>query len=312
MKILLLGYSDIARRRVLPALQALGGGHRIAVASRSHPVGSNGVAFNDYQTALDSMQPDLVYVSLVNSLHGEWAEKALQAGAHVVIDKPACSRFSDARRLVTLAAEKQRCLAEATVYAFHPQMVLAREAFREAGDSPQHLHATFTFPRLPSGNFRHQPALGGGALLDLGPYAVSVGRLFFNTTPDRLHCTPVGPRSPTGIETAFSAAFHYPDGQSCTGFFAFDGPYTNRIELIGHTLAVTIERAFTTPADSPTRLQLRHGNETRTQPAGTCDSFAGFFRAVLLSIACGDTAHWGATLLEDARTLQQLRDAARH
>ena len=108
MKLLLIGYSKIAQKRVLPALAEIGITD-IDVASRSRaaevalPEGASGRVFDDYETALAESGADLVYVSTVNSTHAEWTEKALQRGYHVTVDKPAFTNLDDTWRLLDLA-----------------------------------------------------------------------------------------------------------------------------------------------------------------------------------------------------------------
>jgi NDP-hexose-3-ketoreductase len=124
MRFLLIGYSKIAQKRVLPALAQVGI-TRIDVASRSRaaavalPERMSGQVFDDYETALVESQADLVYISTVNRTHAEWAEEALQHGCHVVVDKPAFTSLDDAQRLVDLAQQQSRCLAEANTYGYH-------------------------------------------------------------------------------------------------------------------------------------------------------------------------------------------------
>src|SRR5690606_20902754 len=110
--------SDIAQRRIIPALQSLPDIRQIAVASLSRlPEGQMRDPalsfFSDYEQALDVFRPDLVHVSLANNAHAHWAQQALLAGAHVTVDKPAFTHLEDGRRLLALAERSRRCLAEA-------------------------------------------------------------------------------------------------------------------------------------------------------------------------------------------------------
>ena len=108
MRLLLIGYSKIAQKRVLPALAEAGiTGADVASRTRAAevalPEGIAGRVYGDYEAALDESDADLVYVSTVNSAHAEWAQKALGHGFHVVVDKPACTSLGDTERLLDLA-----------------------------------------------------------------------------------------------------------------------------------------------------------------------------------------------------------------
>src|ERR1035438_2318397 len=143
MKVLLIGYSSISKRRVIPALLSLGA-ESVDVASLSKSAWEWSSylplrMFRDYDQALDQTDAQAVYVSTVNSQHARWARKALQSGFHVIVDKPAFLSVAETQELIELAHRNQRCLAEATVYGCHPSISTARKAFEQAGTSPTHL-----------------------------------------------------------------------------------------------------------------------------------------------------------------------------
>ncbi|HEY9036487.1 MAG TPA: Gfo/Idh/MocA family oxidoreductase [Pseudomonadales bacterium] len=309
MKALLIGCSDIARRRVLPAWESCTPITSIAVASKTHAAATQHAHFDDYQQALDTVKPDLVYISLINSLHAHWIQQSLLAGAHVIVDKPACLDHDTALPLVALAQQQQRCLAEATVYTDHPQFGQLRAYIDEHGIAIQHIHATFAFPPFQPGNFRYQPMLGGGALLDLGPYAVSAGRFFYRDTPASVHAVINSHHPDTGVETGFSMLAHYPHGRTFSGHFSFQGEYTNSLELIGPEFHARLQRAFTTPADASTSIAIRHRHQAHAWQINAADSFALFFKRVIADIQNNHHAHWAETLLSDANSMQQLRTA---
>lgn len=316
MHVLILGLSDIVRRRIRSALRQSPGVARVDVATRgladSDVVAgwTEGEVFRDYRPALDRSHADVVYVSLVNSEHERWAERAIAAGRHTLVDKPACLGQRPAERLADLAQRRGVCLAEATVYAYHPQLDLVRQQFREAASSATRVTATFSFPPMGSSNFRYRHALGGGALWDLGPYAASVGRIFFGAEPATVSCAVLSRGGPDSVDTAFAMLTTFPDGRSVVGSFGFDTVYRNRIDVIGANVGVELDRVFTTPSDlaSPVRVTRREG--TSTLPAPPADAFVAFFDHVSSALKARDWATLTSDLVSDARTVQRLRDAA--
>jgi NDP-hexose-3-ketoreductase len=312
VRLLLIGYSKIAQKRVLPAL-AEAGVTRVDVASHSRagdvvlPQEATGQVFGNYEAALDESDADLVYVSTVNSAHAEWIEKALERGYHVVVDKPACTSLMETQRLLDLARRKGRCLAEATVYGYHPQIGAARQAFVEAGSRPTRIVATFSFPPLPADNFRYRATSDGGALWDLGPYAVTPGRLFFGQEPKEVACHVTGQGDE--VETSFSVLMTYRDGCSMVGHFGFETGYRNRLDILGPDVTVTIDRVFTTPADMASELHINQRNQARVVEVPPADSFALFLRAVIDGIEAGQHKSLADDLLADARVLWRLRKA---
>lgn len=312
MKVLLIGHSRIGQKRILPALRSLREVTHIAVASRHwNPEQDAGGAtvFHDYDAAIADSGADIAYISLENSNHALWTERALQRGMHVVVDKPAFLKLDDARRLADLAASKGRCLAEATVFAFHPQIRAMLDVFETAGCSPSRVMTTFSFPPLDANDFRYRVDRGGGALFDVGPYAVATSRLFFGRPPRTVSCEILA-RRPDGVDTAFSLLLTYDDGGALAGHFGFDTEYQNRIVALGQQAAVELNRAFTLPPNAANTIAVRRNNVESEVPVVPADSFALFLSAVVEAINHNAWNQFAAALLQDAALLAQVRSSS--
>lgn len=314
--VLVLGFSSIVARRVLPALAGLRCVGKIHIASRS-ALGRN-VAFDenrvrlwaDYQEALAQTRPTLTYISLPNSLHAHWVRQALEAGSHVVVDKPACTSLSDAEALAALAARHSLCLAEATVWNYHPQFTTFAQR-RLEGDQPvTRVHATFSFPPLPRENFRNDARLGGGCLFNLGPYAAACGRYFFGEPPREVLARVTARQAEDGLETAFSLLATYPRGGALTGHFGFDTEYRNTLSVLGPAFSVEFNRAFTLPADAAVDFSWRSRNQSSQVACAAGDSFALFLESVMDSIVRRNFGGFASALLQDAQFIHHLRKSA--
>lgn len=306
MHVLILGNSAIATKRVIPALNAIPEISGIDIAS----LRTKGVTYGDYETALASSDAELVYVSLANSDHVKWSRRALESGRHVIVDKPAALDPETARALVELSSARGLCIAEATAYAMHPQIAQIAALFAEANSRPTRITATFSFPPLPAANFRYQRALGGGALYDLGPYAVSPGRIFFGAAPLDVRCRILSSGGPDKVPTAFSVTMDYPDGCSMVGTFGFDTAYCNRLSLMGEEIAVDVDRVFTTPDDLENELRVSKpsGNTVVNASAGDC--FKVLIEDVLQRVRTGDLDGLRSDMLDDAVAIGLLRASA--
>ncbi|MBG0791825.1 MAG: Gfo/Idh/MocA family oxidoreductase [Desulfovibrionaceae bacterium] len=313
MKLLVLGFSNIFQRRVLPVLGECGV-ERVDIASESgRPVPDNhplvGGVFGEYRQAIRSSGTDAVYISTTNERHAPLAREALSAGLHVIVDKPAAMSLGDAVELAGLAVRNNRCLAEATVFGAHPQIRRAREIFRENGVRPTRISSTFSIPPLGDDNFRYRKALGGGAIADTGVYAVVPGRLFFETAPTAVHAR-ITSRG-AEVETGYSLLMDFGKGRALVGHFGFDTEYRNWIEILGPGLCVRFDRAFTTTPELENVLTVIRANAVSTETAQAGDSFAIFFGGVIRDIGAGDFRQYAQAMLEDAQSVDMLRRAAR-
>ena len=315
MDVLILGLSSIVSRRALPALRALPRVGRIDLATRkaSDPAvrasWEDGEIYADYAEALSHSSAELVYVSLVNSEHEPWTRAALEHDRHVVVDKPALLGRASAETLVDLAARRSRCLAEATVFGYHPQIAMIQQAFADAGLAPTRISVLLSFPPLDPGNFRYQPSLGGGALWDVGPYLVAASRVFFGEEPSTTDCRILA-RGGDGVELAFSALGGFPGGRSLMGHFGFDTAYCNRLQLIGPTISLELDRAFTTPGDYANTIRGTVADQPVSIAVPPADSFGLFFDHLTERIEAADWRQLTADLLMDARSLERYRATA--
>lgn len=309
MNFLLIGNSNIAEKRVIPALQSIGI-NQIDVASLSKyqsvviPEGIKGKIFNDYTTALAESSADIVYISTINSSHAQLIQDALEHNFHVIVDKPAFINTVDAHRLIDLAQKKKCCLTEANVYGYHPQIQAVKEVFENANSQPTCLNVTFSFPPIDQYNFRYRKKFDGGALLDLGAYAISPGRIFFGDEPEEIFS--YIRESNNEVETAFSMMATYKNGRSMVGHFGFNTGYRNRIDLLGPGVSITIDRVFTPPADMDISFEVNVNNQIRSLNIVANDTFALFLTKVIQSIEQNQLEAFTDDMLYDITVLDKL------
>ena len=174
----LLGAGWIARRAIAPAVHSADASTLTTVAARDinraqalHPAGS---AYDDYAAVIDDPDVDAVYIALSNDGHLPWATAALEAGKAVLCEKPLGCNAVEAKQMRAVAERTGGLLVEATWNLWHPRT--ARAAALLASDTIGALRAyssVFVFEGVDDGNYRLDPALGGGALLDVGCYPLT-------------------------------------------------------------------------------------------------------------------------------------------
>jgi predicted dehydrogenase len=315
MRLLILGYSSIAERRVISAAAKVGAIEEISIASKSRPQPDRwpkqGCFFNDYEAALRDNDADIVYLSLPNAMHEHWVMAALAAGKHVVVDKPAMMTLAGGERAVKEARRIKRVVAEATVFGYHPQFEALAAFFAENGPLTQ-AAAQFIIPPLPIANFRNHGELGGGCLLDMGPYAAATMRILGGGAASDVTALAGGRHSETGVDMGFSVQARLENGSVFSGHFSFEGEYQNRLLIVGRSGSVMIERVFSPPADHQMEWRRRVRNVENVVTFEVADTFARFLEAVTSGIAGGDHERFHSDLLSDALCRAKIAEALAH
>jgi predicted dehydrogenase len=312
MRLLIVGYSSIVERRVMPAAAKVAAIEEISIASKSRPRPERwpkqGLFFNDYEAALRGSNCDLAYLSLPNALHEHWVMVALAAGKHVVVDKPAIMTLAGSERVVAEARRVNRLVAEATVFGYHPRFETLASFVAETGPLTQ-AAAQLIIPPLPIGNFRNHAELGGGCLLDMGPYAAATMRILGGEGISDVTALAGGRHPETGVDMGFSVLARLGNGGAFSGHFSFEGEYQNRLLVVGRSGSVLIERVFTPPADHQMEWRRRVRNVDDVVTFDPADTFARFLEAVTSAIAGGDHERFHRELLSDARCREMLAKA---
>lgn len=169
-----LGAGSIATKALTPAVHGAKNATLQAVASRD-AIRSQSLepikVHSTYQDLLDDPDIDAVYISLANHQHCEWSIKALQAGKHVLCEKPIAMDAKEARLMAEAAKNNNRMLVEAVWTRWHPRFIRMVELVQSGAIGEiKAIDASFTFPGSLEGNYRLAPEMGGGSLFDVGPY----------------------------------------------------------------------------------------------------------------------------------------------
>lgn len=192
MKWGVLSTAKIAREKVLPAINQAEGHRVVAVASRNldkaqelaSAIGAEH-AHGSYEALLENSDVDAIYIPTPNHLHISQSIAALQAGKHVLCEKPAAIEAQDLAPLAAeLAKEKGLLWREAFMYRFHPRWKILRDLISADDSGPiRHIHSVFCFHNKDEKNVRNSKEYGGGALLDVGCYCISSSRWLFESEP---------------------------------------------------------------------------------------------------------------------------------
>ena len=169
-----IGAGVVASKALAPAVRSASNANLYAVASRDISKASNlspERVYDNYDELINDPKVDAIYISLPNNFHAPIASRALRSGKAVLCEKPLTMNYQESLGLVEAAALSKSLLVEAIWYRWHPRLIKACQQIA-AGviGEIREINAAFTYVNSNKGNYRFDPALGGGALLDLGPY----------------------------------------------------------------------------------------------------------------------------------------------
>ena len=324
-----------AARPIVRAVRAVEGAEVVAVGSREVRraeafAAEHGIprTHGSYEALLDDADVDAVYVPLPNALHVPWSIRALEAGKHVLCEKPLARRSAEVEAAFDAAERAGRVLMEGMMWRLHPRVEALGRLAREAVGEPRTVRATFRFA-LPAGpNVRLDPELDGGALMDVGCYCVSALRLLCGE-PERVSAEAV--TGPTGVDERIVATLRFPGDVLGTLDCAMDAPPHASLELAGTAGRllvadpwpvpgrVTIERPGEVAAtdDSPTAAELVASGDSAVDADevaaadSSLDPFVVELREFGDAVRDGREPRLGRTdAVAQARVLEALRRSA--
>lgn len=346
MKIGILSASDIAKRRFIPALFKaeafeLGGIGLADNDERSVVPGTAGELtpgkrakamelcdgygvrlYESYHELLSDEDMEAVYISLPPALHSYWCEEALKSGKHVLVEKPAATKYEDCERMMSLAKEKGLAVVENYGFLYHRQMKAIKRLIREGEIGQVRLIRTaFGFPRRREDDFRYIAALGGGALLDCGGYTLRLAGELLGKDME-LKDAVLMPLEGHDVDghgyiTAVSPAGSEPDknavaaGAAAQLSFGMDNQYKCELEIWGSAGTIFTDRIFTAPPELEIKVMLTKGLNKKEIVSGADDQFLKIIEVFASCIADkGQRDDMREKILRHNRNLKRAFDLA--
>ncbi|HDJ33927.1 MAG TPA: Gfo/Idh/MocA family oxidoreductase [Bacteroidetes bacterium] len=280
-----LGVSGHLIKRIVVPLKHLEQVSFMAIASRSRKKAAAfaagwGIprAYGSYEDLLNDREIDAVYISLPNHLHAEWIRKAADAGKHILCEKPLAMHAAEAEEAAAYAEKKGVKLMEGFMYRFQPMWLRARELvnIREIGNV-RAVHTHFSYHNPDPGNIRNKPEYGGGALMDIGCYAISVPRFILGKEPVRL-VAHVERHPEFGTDMHTSAIMDFGDSRATFTVSTLMQP-RQEVQIIGESGEITVHQPFNTWTDVPARLTVKNSLGIRELTFGPYDQYGLMFEA---------------------------------
>jgi predicted dehydrogenase len=219
LRIGILGAARIAPMAVVRPARKVAGAELVAVAARDPArarrfAAKHGIprVHPDYASLVEDPELDAIYNPLPNGLHCEWTIRALEAGKHVLCEKPLASNAAEARRMAEAADKTGRVLVEAFHWRYHPLAARMREIVRGELGEVRHLEARMCLLLPLPGDIRYRWDLAGGSLMDAGCYAVNIVRYLAEAEPEVVSAE-ARLASPK-VDRWIRAELRFPDGRT--------------------------------------------------------------------------------------------------
>jgi predicted dehydrogenase len=273
----ILSTANIALTKVIPATQASPGSRVVAIASRQLGAAESAAkkfgiprAYGSYDELFADSEVDAIYNPLPNHLHVPLSVRAADAGKHVLCEKPIAMSARDARQLLAARDRNGVQIGEAFMVRTHPQWHKVRELIASGRIGELRLiTGHFSYYRRDPNDVRSRVEYGGGALLDIGCYPITLSRWIFDEEPMEV----VGQieRDPEfGVDRLASGLMRFPSGQamfSCAGQLSLH----QRMQMLGTRGRIDVDIPFNAPADSATRIVVDGGRDLNGGGAETIE-----------------------------------------
>jgi predicted dehydrogenase len=249
--------------RLMPAIVESENAQLVAIASRrpgaaaetlaKYASNEQGVqAFDDLDSVLNHSGIDAVYLPMANEEHTEWAIKAIEQGKHVLIEKPMALSVDDIDAITAAADKQQVMVMEGFMYCFHPQHGAVAELIASGaiGDV-RTVKTSFSFPMKPARMYRITRDIdnGGGAMWDIGPYAIHTARKWFDGLPKSVMA--MAKLNDSGADVSLSGVLDYDEGRFAHFDMSFERARRSEYEIVGTLGGIKCDTVWQNPDDAP-------------------------------------------------------------
>jgi len=295
--------------RLLPAIVEAENAQLVAIASRragaaaevlaKYAPDEKGVqAFDDLDSVLNHADIDAVYLPMANEEHTEWAIKAIKQGKHVLIEKPMALSVADIDAIAAAAEQYDVTVMEGFMYCFHPQHdyvadLIASGAIGEV----RTIRTCFSFPMKPARMYRLERDIdnGGGAMWDIGPYAIHTARKWFDSAPKSVMA--MAKLLDSGADISLSGVLDYDDGRYAQFDMSFERARRSEYEIIGTSGGIKCDTVWQNPDDAPVINWWTDAGEQHQVPLTVANHFVEEIR------------HFSDCILQGKRPALSIADA---
>ena len=302
LRVLILGYSSLVKRKIIDVLKKNNIKFCVASISSKKKEKKSYNWFRNYDEGLNHSNASLVYISLPNSYHYYWAKKALEKGYHVIVDKPITENLKQAKNLVKIAKKKKRLISEAIFFNYHKQF---NEAVKLLNGVKKitHIHANFVIPFPKKNKILISKKFSGGCLMDSGPYAAAIARLFCGGKLIKVN--KIITKNEDGLVISLDILCKFTK-TTFSGFFCFGGEYTNNLSLFSNNKYIELNRVFSSPTDKKLTILFKTKNILYKKQIEKDDAFNNYLEEILKFLKQKKYTFFYKTILRDSKFREKL------
>ncbi|MFC1568808.1 Gfo/Idh/MocA family protein [bacterium] len=266
--------------KVIPAMQRGQFCEMNAIASRTRQKAEDMAeqlsipkAYDSYEALLKDPDIDAIYNPLPNHLHVPWSIKSLEAGKHVLCEKPIALSVEEAEHLLKISKQYPELkIMEAFMYRFHPQWLKAKEWVNNGQIGQlQTIHSFFSYYNMDPDNIRNKADIGGGGLMDIGCYNISLSRFIFDSEPEAVTGrVNIDPQFKT--DRLVSGILEFETGTSSFTCATQISNYQS-VHIFGSAGRIEIEIPFNAPNDRPCKIWLQTSKGVKEETVDICDQY---------------------------------------
>jgi predicted dehydrogenase len=283
IKMGVLGVSNHLIKRIILPLQQLSNCTIVAIASRESDKASQlageyniPVVCKSYNDLLANAEVDAVYIPLPNHLHAEWAIKAMEAGKPVLCEKPLGMDVSEAKKMSLVSQKSGIPLMEGFMYKYHPLWKHVKNIVKTGQiGSIVYIHTSFSYNNPSPSNIRNIKEFGGGGLMDIGCYAVSVPRFITGLEPVKVMSL-ISEHPEFGTDMHTSGILDFGISRASFHVSTASEPF-QKVDIVGSSGSITIHIPFNTYVDVPSSINVSTNQGSRNVEFPVCDPYGLMF-----------------------------------
>jgi dTDP-3,4-didehydro-2,6-dideoxy-alpha-D-glucose 3-reductase len=308
ISILILGFSRIVIKRVLPALNQIKIIDNISIASKSKEIVLTQKvknSYSDYDLALSKFKGNFVYISLTNDLHDEYAIKCIKYNFNIIIDKPAFLKIETIDLIKNIQKINNVKIFESSVFSYHPIWDSIKKLHRKINTKT--IISIFNIPKLSENDFRLSSVKGGGAINDMNAYSLGFFNLLFDEEIKKINLLNITQNN--GLVESFDFHLKSRNNTNFYGFYGFGLEYEHSVKFIGSNGTFEVKRLFSLPSDLESEIILKENNELKSFKIKASDTFKNFFELIFNDFVQNNESNlilWETKMLQNFNNLQLI------